>query len=437
MRHFNANTGPGVFLSPSKIVKSHQFIKPEEKQSKKKASGSKSGGKKRQARKKTAPAKEKSGSKADKQLDENETADENIRQTDEDLVNQIMMEIHEQVHAASDVYFQWALYRQEIFYSNMLPEHPTDRKFEKLVEMEEEVINLTKAQSVLTALRRSSMVEQHAQLLGLTEHIQRLQGKHIPGTEDSQLELLVLDMLTVKEQEHCWKRNPSTGRHRTFPDRHLRMMAEPITNNTDHRTGTPPTDRRVSLQTEDSVPTVTEDKVKDLIEEFVNVAIRQWQKKIKETATKSIDMIESTNKELQTAVERITSVEDRYGMTDLLYNDNTRTKELEAVTKKLETDLALTSQKVGMTELNQLTTDQKLKKIDGDLARLGIQAGSTLERVAMLEEKHVKTEADLKAVTEQLAEMISAKLVADKALEEANALAAQRTSKPGFKTKRQ
>ncbi|XP_047335630.1 myosin heavy chain, fast skeletal muscle-like [Impatiens glandulifera] len=192
-------------------------------------------------------------------------------------------------------------------------------------------------------------------------------------------------------------------------------------------TGTPPTDQQVSLQTGDSVSAVTEDRVNDLIEEFVNAAILPWQKKIKETATRSIEMIESTNKELQTAVGRITSVEDKYNMTDLLYSDNTnRTKALEAVTKKLEADLALTRQKVSMTELNQLSTDQKLKKIDGDLAQSGVQAGSTLERVAMLEEKHAKTEVDLKAVNEQLAEMIAAKLAADKALEEANELAAQK-----------
>ncbi|XP_047339951.1 uncharacterized protein LOC124943498 [Impatiens glandulifera] len=448
MRHFNADTGPSVFLVPSKIVKSHQFLKPEEKQSKKKASGSTSGRKKRQARKKTAPVKEKSGSKADKQptgsanplsdtlntensassssrtashhtgedrtgkgkepvveeqsartdnvetglTEQTETGDEHIRQTGEDLVNQIMKEIHKQAPATSDVYFQWALNRQEIFYTNMLPEHPADRKFEKLVEMEAEVINLTKAQSELT--------EELGRLEAEPEHQEASHFSRSPPEDDG-------------------GPNPGETEH-VFPEQ------EHTINNTDLRTGTPPTDQRVSLQTEDSVQVVTEDRVKDLIEEFVNAAIRPWQKKIKETATKSIEMIESTNKELQTAVERITSVEDKYGMTDLLYSDNTnRTKALEAVTKKLEANLALTSQKVGMIELNQLTTDQRLKKIDGDLAQSGVQAGSTLERVAMLEEKHAKTEADLKAVTEQLAEMIAVKLEADKALEEANELAAQ------------
>ncbi|XP_047313710.1 uncharacterized protein LOC124917295 [Impatiens glandulifera] len=471
-----------------------------------KVSGNTSGRRKTTAKKKKAPAKEKSGSKADKQptgstnpqsdiintensssssgrtashhtgedrtgkgkepmveeqsartdnvdagsgrqQEENETADEHIQQMGEDLVNQIMKEIDEQAHAASDVYFKWALNRQEIFYKNMLPEHPTNRKFEKLVEMEAKVINLTKAQSTLTALRRSRMVEPHARLLGLTEHIQLLQRKHILGTSDSQFELLVLDMLAVKEQELTEElarleaepehqeasvfsrfQPEDEGGPNPAEDEHISPPPEQEINNTELGTGTPPTNQHISLQTDnESVPTITEHRVKDLIEEFVNAAILSWQKKIKETATKSIEMIESTNKELETAVGRITSVEDKYDKTDLLYSDTTdRTKVLVAATKKLETDLALTSQKVGMAELNQLTTDQRLKKIDGDLAQSGVQAGSTLERVTMLEEKHAKTEADLKAVTEQLAEMIAAKLAADKALEEANELAAQK-----------
>ncbi|XP_047329992.1 uncharacterized protein LOC124933602 [Impatiens glandulifera] len=328
----------------------------------------------------------------------------------------------------------------------MLPDLPADRKFETLVEMEAKVINLTKAQSVLTALRRSRMAEPHARLLGLTEHIQRLQGKHIPWTAGTQLELLVLDMLAVKEKELTEKmaqleaepehqeashfsRSPPEDESGPNPAEyeHFSPPPEQEINNTNLRMGTPPTDQRVSLQTEDSVLVVTEDSVKDLIKEFVNAAIRSWQKKIKETATKSIEMIESTNKELQTAVGRITSVEDNYDMNDQLYNGFTdRTKALEEATKKLETDLALTSQKVVMTEQTQLTTDQRLNKIDEDLAQSGVQAGSTLERVAMLEEKHAKTEAGLKTFTEQLAEMIAAKLAADKALEEANELAAQK-----------
>ncbi|XP_047320646.1 uncharacterized protein LOC124924690 [Impatiens glandulifera] len=504
MRHFNADTDPVVFLAPSKIVKSHQFIRPEEKQGKTKVSGNTSGRRKTTAKNKKAPAKEKTVSNADKQptgsanpqsdtintensvsssgrtashhtgedrtgkgkepmveeqsartdnvdagsgrqQEENETADEHIRKMGEDLVNQIMKEIHEQAHAASDVYFQWALNRQENFYKNMLPEHPADRKFEKLVEMEAEVINLTKAQSVLTALRRRRMVEPHARLLGLTEHIQLLQRKHIPGTANSQFELLVLDMLAVKEQElteelarleaepehqevSVFSRSQpeDEGGPNPAEDEHISPPPEQEINNTELGTGTSPTDQHISLQTDnESVLAVTDDRVKDLIEEFVNAAILPWQKKIKKTATKSIEMIESTNKELETAVGRIMSVEDKYDMTDLLYSDTTyRTKVLEAATKKLETDIALTSQKVGMAELNQLTTDQRLKKIDGDLAQSGVQAGSTLERVAMLEEKHAKTEADLKAVTEQLAEMIAAKLAADKALEEENEFAA-------------
>ncbi|XP_047309770.1 uncharacterized protein LOC124913217 [Impatiens glandulifera] len=365
----------------------------------------------------------------------------------EDLVKQIMNEIYVQAHDARDVYFQWAVNRHEIFYTNMLPEHPADRRYKKLVEMETEVINLTKAKSVLTALRISKMVEPHAQLLGLTEHIQHLCEKHIPGTEDSQFEILVLDMLTIKEQELTdelarleaepehqeaslfSRSNPEDdGSPNPNETEHISPQQEPVINNTELGTGTPPADQHASPQIDNaSVPAVTEERVKDIIEEFVNRAIFMWQKKIKETTTKSIEMIESTNKQLEAAVGRITSIEDKYGLTDLLFSDTTdRTKSLEATTKKMETDISHTNQRVGLIELHLITTDQRLNKIEGDQSQSGVQAGSILEEMATLKEKHAKTEADLKAVIEQLTELVAAKLAADKALEEANEIAAQK-----------
>ncbi|XP_047340025.1 uncharacterized protein LOC124943577 [Impatiens glandulifera] len=313
--------------------------------------------------------------------------------------------------------------------------------------METEVINLTKAKSVLTALRRSKMVEPHARLLELTDHIQHLREKHILGTEESQFEILVLDMLTVKEQElndeltqleaepehqeaSIFSRsNPEDdGGPNPAEAEHISLQQEPVINHTELGTGTPPTDQHGSPQTDNaSVPAVTEDRVKDIIEEFVNAAILSWQKRIKETATKSIEMIESTDKQLEAAVGRITSVEEKYGLTDLLFGDTTdRTNILETVTQKLETDIAHTNQKVGLIDLHLITTDQRLNKIEGDLSQSGVQAGSILEKMAILEEKNAKTEADLKAVTEQLVEMVATKLPADKALEEANELAAQK-----------
>ncbi|XP_047306243.1 uncharacterized protein LOC124909624 [Impatiens glandulifera] len=348
-----------------------------------------------------------------------------------------MDEIHQQARVAAEVFYQWIRHRHQIFFKNMLPDVTVSEKFEKLMEIEEEVINLTKAQDVNTALERYTVVEPRARLQRLTAHIQRLKEKHTPGTPNSQLQLLVLELLAVKERalteevarlkavpEHQDPTNslpPKDVGGQNPTDEELSSPPPDQTiNMTEVRIETPLTDHRASAQAGDSEPAITEERVKALIEEFVNDAVRPWKKKIKETVAKTFEMAETTKDDLRMAVERITSVETNYGNTDQLYGGHLdRTKALEAITPKLVTDLNSVSQKVAEMERSQETTDQRLTKVDEDLAQSSAQAGSTLDRNA-------KLEADLKAVTEQVAELTTAKLAADKAIEEVNALAAKK-----------
>ncbi|XP_047309799.1 uncharacterized protein LOC124913248 [Impatiens glandulifera] len=205
-------------------------------------------------------------------------------------------------------------------------------------------------------------------------------------------------------------------------------------NMTDVRIETPLTDNRASAQAGDSEPAITEESVKTLIEEFFNDAVRPWKKKLKKAAVQAVKIAETTKDDLGEAVKQITSIETNYGNTNQLYDGHLdRTKALEDMTPKLVDDLASVSQKVANLERSQEKTDQKLTKVEEDLAQSSAQAGSTLERLIILEEKNTtleeknaKLEADLKAVTEQVAELISAKLAADKEAEEANDLAAKK-----------
>ncbi|XP_047325899.1 uncharacterized protein LOC124929521 [Impatiens glandulifera] len=151
------------------------------------------------------------------------------------------------------------------------------------------------------------------------------------------------------------------------------------------------------------------------------------------SAVQAVKITETTKDDLGEAVKRITSVETNYGNTDVLYGSHLdRTKALEDMIPKLVDDLESVSQKVAEMERSQEKTEQRLTKVDEDLARSSAQAGSTLgmiisleEKNASLEERNTKLEANLKAVTEQVTELITTKLAADKATEEANALAAR------------
>ncbi|XP_047309755.1 kinesin-like protein KIN-14D [Impatiens glandulifera] len=202
---------------------------------------------------------------------------------------------------------------------------------------------------------------------------------------------------------------------------------------TEERTETPLTDTRASAPPGDSKPAITEKKVISIIKEFANDVVRPWKKKIKKNAVQAVKIAETTRDDLGEAVKRITSVETNYGNVDVMYDAHLkRTMALEDMTPKLVDDLESVSQRVAKMERSQEKTEQRLTKVDEDLERSSAQAGSTLDRVisleeknASLEERNTKLEADLKAVTEQVTELIKAKLAADKAIEEANALAAR------------
>ncbi|XP_047309954.1 uncharacterized protein LOC124913421 [Impatiens glandulifera] len=495
MLHHNINTGPGVLLSSSKIIKSRQF---KERKSNRKVS---KGGRKKIGAKKANPVKEKSGSKkpiefadppsetqneddsasssdrtASQNTEENESgkgkgpmdeaslenadtsaegpeeenihANDNTKEMAEKIVRRIIEEIHQQAQEVSDVFLRWFQYWNEIFYKQMLPGLTAEQKFERL--MEEEVNNLTKAQDPNEALNRHVIVKPRARLQRLAEHIQRLTKKYTPGTPNSRLQLLVLELLAVKERElteevarleavpeHQDTANSPThkddGGHTPINEVPASHPADQTVQMTDERTETPLTDARASDQTGDSEPAITEEKVISIIEEFANKVVRPWKKKIKKNAVQAVKIAETTRDELGEAFKRITSVETNYGKADVLYVAHLkRTITLEDMTPKLVDDLESVSQRVVEMERSQEETGQRLTKVDEDLGRSSTQAGSTLDRVihledknATLEERNNKLEADLKAVTEQVTELIKTKLAADKAIEEANAQAAK------------
>ncbi|XP_047306241.1 uncharacterized protein LOC124909621 [Impatiens glandulifera] len=319
-----------------------------------------------------------------------------------------MEEIDLQAHAASEVYSEWFRIWCENFFKHMLPGITTGQRFERLMEIEEDVISLTNTKDHNEAMDRHAIVEPRARLQKLTEHMRKLTERYIPGTPKSQLQLLVLDILAVKKEEfidevarlEAVREQKATTQSPTFETGDGQNpgdqspLADPAINETDERTETPFTDPRASVQTRDSESAVTEERVKSLIQEFVNDAVKPWKKKAKRVAVQAFKMAETTRNDLGKANERITKVEVNYRDDNVLYDVHLRrTVALEDTTSKLVDDLE--------------------------------RVISLEEKNASLEERNTKLEANLKAVTEQVNELIKAKLAADKAVEKANAQAAK------------
>ncbi|XP_047331471.1 M protein, serotype 24-like [Impatiens glandulifera] len=357
MLHYNINTGPGVLLSSSKIIRSRKF---KERKSNRTASGSTGGRRKKVGAKKAAPVKEKSGSKKNKQSVE--SADPRS-------------ETHNEEDSASTSDRTASQNTEEDLFGK--GKGPMD---------EEQSVSLENANTGADSLRVESWTKSTSKL--------------------------------ARRPKYFLCASPP---------------ADQTINITDDRTEPPHTDLHASVQTGNSEPAVTEERVKTLIEEFVNDAVKPWKRKIKKAAVQAIKIAETTKDDLGEAVKRITSVETNYGDSDELYERHLRrTKELEAITPKMVIDLISVRKTIAEMERSQEIIGQRLTKVEEDLAQSVAQAGSTLDRVitlenknATLEEQNTKLEADLKSVTEQVAELIEAKLVADKAIEEANAQAAK------------
>ncbi|XP_047335568.1 dentin matrix acidic phosphoprotein 1-like [Impatiens glandulifera] len=291
----------------------------------------------------------------------------------------------------------------------MLPGLTDEQSFRRLKEMEEDVIRLTNAEDPNEAMDRHAIVEPRARLQKLTAHIQKLTERYVAGTPKAKLQLLVLEMLEVRKGEfideieqieavrrqrgtaHSPRLETDDGQNRgdTPP------LADPIINETDERTETPFTGPLETNQPGDSEPVVTEERVKTLIEEFSN----------------------------RKAEARITEIEADYRDDTILHNEHLKpTEDLEDKISKMVDDMDRFQEK----------TKQQLTKVDEDLGRSSADVSSTLDRFidlekknASLEERNDKLEADLKAVTEQVTELINAKINADNAVEEANARAAK------------
>ncbi|XP_047330066.1 uncharacterized protein LOC124933676 [Impatiens glandulifera] len=355
----------------------------------------------------------------------------------EKIVRKVLEEIHLQAQKATQAYKEWFLIRCNKFFKHVLPDLTTRQRFERILEIEEDVIKLTNAEDPNEGMDRHAIVEPRARLHKLTAHIRKLTERYVAGTPKAKLQLLVLDILEVKKGEfideierleavrrqrdtaHSPRPETDDGQNRSDTP----PLADPVINETDEKTKTPFTGPLETDQPGDSEPVVTEERVKTHIEEFANRKVRPWKRKIKRAALQTIKLAETTRDDLVKADARITEIEADYRDDTILHNEHLkRTEDLEDKTSKMVDDL----------ERFQEKTDQRLTKVDEDLGRSSTEVGSTLDRVidlemknASLEERNDKLEADLKTVTEQVTELINAKINADKAVEEANAQAAK------------
>ncbi|XP_047314114.1 titin homolog [Impatiens glandulifera] len=252
-------------------------------------------------------------------------------------------------------------------------------------------MDLTNSETIHEALGRTAIITPRARLQKLTVRIRKIKEKYEEGTPEANLTLLVLERLEKARGELdedierleavCGQRGKphflaSETDHEATPPR-----ANSVINETSERIEAPFTE-----QPGVSKPGITEERVKFLLQEFEDSTVHPLEERMKRTV----------------------SLE--------LRNQLHRTEALEEDTSGLKDDF----------DRLKRETEQRLREVTEDLV------GTTLDRVSELEKKNAgledrndKLEADLKALTAQVDELLKAKLNADQAVVEANARAAK------------
>ncbi|XP_047339949.1 uncharacterized protein CG45076-like [Impatiens glandulifera] len=216
-------------------------------------------------------------------------------------------------------------------------------------------------------------------------------------------------MSSEREKPHSPVPETSNGQNRSETP----PLADPVINETEERTGTPLDEQLETEQPRTSEPGITEERVKILIQEFADSTVHPLETKVKKALRRTLMLAENTRDNLVKAEDRITKVEVDYRDDTILRNEHLQqTKALEDKTSGIKEDL----------DRLERETEQGFTEVEEDL---GWRVTDLENKNASLEDRNDKLEADLKALTEQVNELIKAKVNADIAVEEANARAAK------------
>ncbi|XP_047337054.1 golgin subfamily A member 6-like protein 22 [Impatiens glandulifera] len=288
-------------------------------------------------------------------------------------------------------------------------------------------MSLTNAETPSQAMDRCGIVRPRARLQKLTIRIRKLKERYVEGTQKANLQLLVLEKLEMakgvfaeeidrleavfrqREKPHSPIPETSNGQNRSETP----PLADPAIHETEERTGTPLDEQLETEQPGVSEPGVTEERVKILIQEFADSTVHPLETKVKKALRRTLMLAENTRDNLVKEQDRITKIKADYRDNTIVRNEHLQqTKALDDKTSKIVEDL----------DRLERETEQGFTEVEEDL---GWSVTDLENKNASLEDHNEKLEANLKALTEQVNELIKAKVNADIAVEEANARAVE------------
>ncbi|XP_047331258.1 uncharacterized abhydrolase domain-containing protein DDB_G0269086-like [Impatiens glandulifera] len=354
--------------------------------------------------------------------EEEEEEDEPTK--DDTIARKILKVIEQRADKVGEIYREWHEHRFSKRYRHILPGFTDEECFQRLKEIKDVVMDLTNSETIHEALGRTFILRPRAQLRKLTIRIRKITARFEEVTTEDTLTPLVLQrpekargelveeierlevMYRQREIPHYTPpRIDKSQTHGPTPPR-----ANLATNETDEGTETPLTAQQQTEQTGASEPGVTKEWVKSLLQEFADSAVHPLEEKLKRTVSSALRFANNTRQLLLRTDDRFSEIEDDCREEAVLRSNHLRrTVILEDKTFEIEENF----------DRLERETEARLTEVTEDLV------GTTLGRVSELEKKNAGLEADLKALTAQVAELLKAKMNVDAAVVEANARAAQ------------
>ncbi|XP_047320754.1 myosin heavy chain, clone 203-like [Impatiens glandulifera] len=482
--HHNLKIGPGVIIPSRSLIRAKQFL-----EMKKPAPGS-TGGRKKTAGKKAAPAKEKVESKGKEKIifseppqptEEEESASTSERtgseKTDDEeqsgqspdnastganpetteggeeggeeggaegskeisneeeeedeeaeadrIALKLLKGTEQRAEKIGEIYLEWHEHRFGKRYRDILPGYTDEECLQRLKEVEDVVMDLTKSDTIEEVLHRTYLLRPRAQLRKLTIRIRKITARFEEVASEDTLTPLVLERLEKARGELIQEIDRLEAKygqreipHYTAPqiDRSpahspTPPRENPATDDTDERTDAPLTGQSPQKQPEVSEPGVTKEWVESRIQEFEDSTVTLLEEKFQRTVSSALQFANTTRQLLIRTEDRFSEIdEDQQEEAVLRSKHLMRTIILEDTTSEIKENFARLERE----------TDERLTEVTKDLV------GITLDRVSDLEKKNEGLEAELKALTAQVAELLNVKMNADAGAVEADARAAKK-----------
>ncbi|XP_047326545.1 calponin homology domain-containing protein DDB_G0272472-like [Impatiens glandulifera] len=322
-----------------------------------------------------------------------------------------------------ELYLEWHEHRFGKPYNQILPGYTDVECLQRLKEVEDLIMDLTNSNTIEEVLHRTYLLKPQVQLRKLTTRIRKI-------TEEFE-EVGPEDTLTSRVLERLEKAKGDLIREidrleAIYSQREIPVYTAPRIETSPDHCPTPPRENAVSKESDErtdplltgqSPPPQPEVSESDFTKEWVEGRLQRFE----DSTAKRIDshIQEFEDSAVQPFKERFQRInsgtaleidEDQQEEAALRSKYFKRTVILEDATSELKEDF-------GRLERE---TDQRLAEVAQDLV------STILGRVSELEKKNEGLEAELKALSEQVAELLRAKINADAAAVAADAQAAKK-----------